>query len=164
MHSEDARTQRLAELRRGYNIPDACGQEVLVGKVLAAVAVLMGLGAVVIIVYGTRVQCLVTGAILAAIGVPLLVLSRLQLGKSFAVTPKASILVKHGLYSKIPHPMYTFLDLSLLGGIIALRIAWLVAPWFVLVSVQSWQARREARVLEQAFGDAYRNYRARTWW
>jgi len=36
----------------------------------------------------------------------------------------------------------------------------------VLVAVviaQAIRARREARVLEKAFGDAYREYRSRTW-
>ena len=28
----------------------------------------------------------------------------------------------------------------------------------------AWAARREVRVLERAFGDAYREYRTKTWW
>jgi protein-S-isoprenylcysteine O-methyltransferase Ste14 len=38
--------------------------------------------------------------------------------------------------------------------------------WFVLAAVivaQTLRARREARVLEAAFGDAYREYRRKTW-
>jgi protein-S-isoprenylcysteine O-methyltransferase Ste14 len=40
----------------------------------------------------------------------------------------------------------------------------LLGVWLALVVVHSWAARREARVLGQAFGDAYREYRAKTWW
>jgi protein-S-isoprenylcysteine O-methyltransferase Ste14 len=29
--------------------------------------------------------------------------------------------------------------------------------------MQIWRARREAQVLEAAFGDAYREYRRKTW-
>jgi protein-S-isoprenylcysteine O-methyltransferase Ste14 len=41
-------------------------------------------------------------------------------------------------------------------------------PWFLLALVpvalmQMFRARREAKVLEERFGDAYRAYRARTW-
>jgi protein-S-isoprenylcysteine O-methyltransferase Ste14 len=60
--------------------------------------------------------------------------------------------------------MYAFLDLALLGMVIAVRQPWLLVPWLGLAAVQAWQAAREAKVLEQAFGDAYTQYRARTWW
>jgi len=98
------------------------------------------------------------------IGLPLLALSRSQLGKAFSVAPRASTLVTHGLYSKIPHPMYAFLDLALLGVIVAVGQEWLVAAWLGLLALQAWQAGREARVLEQAFGDVYRKYRGQAWW
>jgi protein-S-isoprenylcysteine O-methyltransferase Ste14 len=38
--------------------------------------------------------------------------------------------------------------------------------WFVVIAGvigQTIRARREARVLEAAFGDAYREYRRKTW-
>jgi protein-S-isoprenylcysteine O-methyltransferase Ste14 len=53
---------------------------------------------------------------------------------------------------------------ALLGLIIAFRQRWLVAAWLVLVAVHAWAASREAKVLARAFGDSYREYRARTWW
>ena len=132
--------------------------------VVAAVVALLAVGTAMIIMQGTQLQCLIAGTVLVMIGVPLLLLSRFQLGKGFAVAPKASILVTHGLYSRIPHPMYAFLDLALLGGVIALRKPWMIVLWLGLVMFQGWQARRETKVLEQAFGDAYRRYRAQTWW
>jgi hypothetical protein len=46
------------------------------------------------------------GVVLAAISFALTVLARVQLGKSFAVIPKANGLVKHGLYSRLQHPIY----------------------------------------------------------
>jgi len=64
----------------------------------------------------------------------------------------------------VPHPLYAFLDVALLGLVIALRIPWLVLVWLALVGAHAWAARREAKVLEAAFGNAYRHYRARTWW
>ena len=131
---------------------------------LVIVILLLAAGAVLVTMKGTRRQSLAAGTGLMIVAVPLLLVSRIQLGRAFSVAPKASILVTHGLYSKIPHPMYAFLDLALLGVIIALRAPWIVIPWLILVTVQGWQARREARVLEQAFGDAYRKYRAQAWW
>jgi len=40
-------------------------------------------------------------------------------------------------------------------------ILWLLV--LVIAVVQIIRARREARVLEAAFGDAYREYRRKTW-
>jgi protein-S-isoprenylcysteine O-methyltransferase Ste14 len=132
--------------------------------VLVALIALLAAGALMLVTHNTARQTLVAGLVLAAPAFPLMLLARAQLGRSFSVGPKATALVTNGLYSKIPHPMYVFLDLLLLGVVIALRQPWLVGVWLAIVAVQSWQARRESRVLEQAFGDAYRNYRARTWW
>jgi protein-S-isoprenylcysteine O-methyltransferase Ste14 len=47
----------------------------------------------------------ILGIIVAAVSLVLLVLARVQLGKSFSVTPKAKELVTHGLYSRIRNPM-----------------------------------------------------------
>jgi len=131
--------------------------------VLAAIVVL-GLGALALVRQGTGHQTLLAGGVLVVVGLPLLGLARWQLGRAFAVTPQAKGLVTQGLYARIPDPMYVFLDLALLGAIIMARREWLLVVWAALVAVQVWQARREARVLEQAYGDAYRAYRKRTWW
>jgi protein-S-isoprenylcysteine O-methyltransferase Ste14 len=134
------------------------------GAVPLVVAVLLGLGALVLIEQGTRQQAWLVGGLLVLTGLPLLGLARWHIGKAFAITPQAKGLVTRGLYSRIPHPMYTFLDVALLGVVVALRFAWLLVPWLALVGVHAWTARREARVLERAFGDAYREYRTHTWW
>jgi protein-S-isoprenylcysteine O-methyltransferase Ste14 len=132
--------------------------------VLAIVIVLVATGAGLFIGAASERQTLVVGATLAAIGVPLLLLSRVQLGRAFSVKPRATTLVTTGVYSKIPHPMYAFLDLALLGAVIALRRQWLIVVWLGLVLAHCWAARREGKVLETAFGEAYRTYRAQAWW
>jgi protein-S-isoprenylcysteine O-methyltransferase Ste14 len=132
--------------------------------VLLALGALLAVGAGVLIERGTRQAALFAGGTLVLVGLALVALARRQLGAAFAFTPQAKGLVKHGLYSRIPHPMYVFLDLALLGGIVMLRQAWLLGLWVGLVIVQVLQARREARILERVFGDAYREYRRHTWW
>lgn len=134
-------------------------------KVLLAVAVvLMATAAFVVIDRASERHSRIVGAVCAAVGLPLLVLSRVHLGRAFTIAPQASTLVTHGVYAKVPHPLYAFLDVALLGLVIALRTRWLVLGWLALVMAHGWAARREARVLEAAFGDAYRQYRAQTWW
>ena len=132
--------------------------------VLGAVIVLLATGAFLIVGQGTGPQCLVVGVVLMIVGFPLVVLSRVHLGRAFAVRPKATFLVTSGVYSKIPHPLFAFLDLALLGVVIALRRQWLLVVWLGLVAVHAWEAGREAKVLDEAFGEDYRRYRAHTWW
>jgi len=130
----------------------------------AAAAVVVALAAWLLIGLGPARVGQVLGGLLAIASLTLLAAARIQLGEAFAVAPRAKVLVTGGLYSRIPHPMYLFLDLSLLGIILGLRMPVLLLGWIALVAVQSWQAAREDRVLEQAFGDAYREYRRKTWW
>jgi protein-S-isoprenylcysteine O-methyltransferase Ste14 len=109
----------------------------------------------------TAVQTL--GLCLAVIGFVLLTVARFQLGNSFSVTPQAKQLVTRGIYSKIRNPIYVFGLLFLFGYILLLgRFTWLLAI-VVLIGLQIWRARKEARVLEEKFGEDYRAYRARTW-
>ena len=134
------------------------------GVRLALVVVLVAAGAAGLIRVADRGTALAAGGLLTLVSLVFLVVSRVQLGSSFAVRPQAKKLVTHGLYRKIPDPLYAFLDLALVGVIVAARQAVWLFFWAVLVAAHVWAARREAAVLEGAFGDEYRAYRRTTWW
>jgi protein-S-isoprenylcysteine O-methyltransferase Ste14 len=93
----------------------------------------------------------------------LMIISRRQLGKSFSVMPEARVLVVTGLYSRIQHPMYVFLDLFLAAVIVGLDWPILLWAWGIIVVVQTLQGRQEEKVLAAAFGADYEAYRSRTW-
>jgi protein-S-isoprenylcysteine O-methyltransferase Ste14 len=103
------------------------------------------------------------GATLALIGYATFVTARLQLGKSFAVTPQAKELVTLGLYSRIRNPIYVFVDVMILGLILALHLYWLFALYPLLLVMHVIRARREAAVLQGKFGQAYIDYCDHTW-
>ena len=110
--------------------------------------------------YGVRFQI---GMSIAALGITLWAVARIQLGSSFAITAQAKKLVTTGLYSKIRNPIYVFGGIGYVGLFIALG-NWPALPLFlVLYSYQIARVKKEARVLEQAFGEQYRRYKARTW-
>ena len=105
----------------------------------------------------------VGGAVLAFIAYGLVTTARIQLGDSFTVRPQAKELVTHGFYARIRNPMYVFGDLMVLGLILAMRGYWFLVILGVLVVLQTRQARREAKVLQEKFGRSYLEYRKQTW-
>ena len=128
---------------------------------ILVVAVACGL-----LVHGLRHEWTTHNTVGMAIAVPafcLWALARLQLGRSFAISAQAKQLVTHGLYSKIQNPVYVFGGIFFVG-IVVFFGAW---KWFllflVLVPLQLIRIRNERRVLDEKFGDEYREYRRRTW-
>jgi len=103
------------------------------------------------------------GTALMILGIAGILTARFQLGKSFAIRAKARELVTQGIYSKIRNPIYVSCAVLLAGFVLVMHrpILWLVLP--ALIIMQTLRARREAKVLEAAFGDAYRDYRRKTW-
>ena len=106
-------------------------------------------------------RCLGTGLMLA--GLAGIAVARYQLGRSFSVRPEAHKLVTRGIYSKIRNPIYVFGTIVFAGLVLVIHrpVLWLIIP--VIIIVQTIRAHREAQVLEAAFGDAYREYRRKTW-
>jgi protein-S-isoprenylcysteine O-methyltransferase Ste14 len=94
----------------------------------------------------------VFGVVLAVVGYSTFVTARLQLGKSFSVTPQAKELVTSGLYSRFRNPIYVFVDVMIFGAILALHLYWLFALYPLLVAMHIFRARREGKVLQEKFG------------
>jgi protein-S-isoprenylcysteine O-methyltransferase Ste14 len=100
------------------------------------------------------------------VGLPsllLLVVARIQLGGSFSVRPKAQALVTQGLYSRIRNPIYVFSALTIAGFFLFIQQPLGLLVLVILVPVQIYRARQEEKVLEDRFGEEYRQYKARTW-
>ena len=109
--------------------------------------------------YGVRLL----GLCLALVGLTGIIVARYTLGRSFSVAPKATALVTNGIYSRMRNPIYVSGLLCVTGAFLMLRQHYLWILLLVVIPIQIIRARREARVLEAAFGDAYREYRSRTW-
>jgi protein-S-isoprenylcysteine O-methyltransferase Ste14 len=105
----------------------------------------------------------IAGAMIALMSLSLIVLARLQLGRSFSVRAKATRLVTTGLYSRIRNPIYTFGCFIFLGLAMFIPAWWLLFALVIVIPMQIIRSRREAAVLEGTFGDEYRRYRQRTW-
>lgn len=103
------------------------------------------------------------GLVLALIGLSGIVLARHTLGKSFSITPQARALVTTGIYSRIRNPIYVSGMVVFIGVFLMIRNPYLWLVLLLMATAQFLRARKEAQILEEKFGDAYREYRARTW-
>jgi len=137
------------------------------GKVTAFLVFQFGVVIVVLLVTALRPGpwdgIRVIGFLIALFGTVMLFLARYQIGDSFTVSPQARRLVTHGVYSRIRNPIYVFSALVLTGVFISFHFFWGLLLLLLLIPVQALRARQEGKVLEEKFGDEYRQYRARTW-
>ncbi len=103
------------------------------------------------------------GLALGLTGLGCLIWARYTLGRSFSVKAKAKELVTGGLYSRIRNPIYVFGLIVLAGVLLMVRYPALWLLLVIVIPLQIIRAHREATVLEARFGEAYRQYRDRTW-
>jgi protein-S-isoprenylcysteine O-methyltransferase Ste14 len=97
------------------------------------------------------------------LGLAGIIVARYTLGESFSIRAKATKLVTTGIYSRMRNPIYVFWGILMVGLILMVRSSLLGLVVIILIPMQIIRARREARVLEAKFGDAYRQYRDHTW-
>jgi protein-S-isoprenylcysteine O-methyltransferase Ste14 len=93
----------------------------------------------------------------------LLTVARIQLGNSFSLTPQANQLVTRGIYSRIRNPIYVFGTIVFTGLFLFLERPYLLLLLVPVLILQIGRARAEARLLEEHFGEQYRQYKASTW-
>jgi protein-S-isoprenylcysteine O-methyltransferase Ste14 len=103
------------------------------------------------------------GVMLAITSFALAALARLQLGKSFTVTPRAGDLVSSGLYSRLQHPIYIFVDFTVCGIALAVHSWYVLLLLVIVLPLQTRNARTERKLLQEKFGERYEIYRRATW-
>lgn len=103
--------------------------------------------------------------VLVATGIALAIWARRHIGEfwSARVTLKVDHqLIQSGPYARVRHPIYSGILLAMIGT--ALFIGeWRAVIGVVLIFLAHWmKARREEKLLESQFGQAYAEYRKRT--
>ena len=69
----------------------------------------------------------------------------------------------HGLYARLQHPMYVFVDFTLCGIALAVHRWYALIPLAILLLLQTRNARAERKLLREKFGERYETYRRATW-
>jgi protein-S-isoprenylcysteine O-methyltransferase Ste14 len=103
------------------------------------------------------------GVCMMAVGFPLWLLAHIQLGDSFTVAARARTLVTRGWYARIRNPIYVFGSIGIAGVFVLSGRPYLLVLFAILIPVQIVRARTERRVLEEKFGEQYRDYLRKTW-
>ena len=106
------------------------------------------------------------GVAAAVGGFALLQWAQTTLGRNWSDTPRITrdqALVTHGPYQWIRHPIYTAF-LLILGSSLLIAANWLVGGlWIVMTAADAYgRIRFEEEKLLAQFGEAYRDYQART--
>jgi len=127
------------------------------------VIVMAGLVSILFVVPHQWTPARIIGAVIIIVSAALLLTARYQLGASFAVTAQARVLVTRGVYSRVRNPIYVSGVFLLVGVCMFFQKPYLLAILALVIPLQIWRARNEARVLDAKFGDAYRQYRRQTW-
>jgi protein-S-isoprenylcysteine O-methyltransferase Ste14 len=105
----------------------------------------------------------IAGLAIAIPSLVLFVIARLQLGSAFSMQAKASTLVTTGIYSRVRNPIYVFGALMIVGVIVWAHRPWWLLAFAVLIPMQIFRVRNEEQVLAEKFGDAYLEYKRKTW-
>ena len=84
------------------------------------------------------------------------------LGRSFSINAEARRLVTQGPYARVRHPLYVAETLAAAGMAVHFAAWPCFAMLAVHVALQVWRAMNEERVLADAFGAEWVEYRART--
>ncbi len=107
------------------------------------------------------------GLVMAALGLAFREWAIIKLGRFFSRVVEIEAgheLITDGPYRRIRHPAYTGMVAIYFGLILALG-TWLgaIAALGMILLATIYRIRVEEQVLEQSFGDAYRDYMRRTW-
>jgi protein-S-isoprenylcysteine O-methyltransferase Ste14 len=102
-----------------------------------------------------NVQCVI-GLFLSVIGYTFWAISRIQLGSSFSILPSnKERLVVTGVYMYFSHPVYLFSTVAFFGYCLILGRVELLSFLIVIVPIQFYRAQKEARLLQDRFGEEY---------
>lgn len=104
--------------------------------------------------------------VIMTIGLVIEVWGYAVLARNLSIVPEARNLKVSGPYRIVRHPIYFGQFIAQAGFLlIAAKTHWVwIGVYALFVAMQLYRSKLEDRVLEQAFGDPYREWKAKTFW
>ena len=125
-------------------------------------SIIIGLVATVLLYFNWE-TVFYPGLVIAGLGFILWALGVISLGKSYHDLAMPKKLVKHGVYTKIRHPIYVGSVIFFLGLSVATSNSFAIVFTFILSLVQWYRAYVEEKDLIDEFGKGYVIYKNKTW-
>ena len=101
--------------------------------------------------------------VVTSLGIIIWWTATITLGKAFSLIPKASELIKVGIYSKIRHPIYVGLSLVGIGWALLTQTSLLILLAVATIVSSIIRAKLEETKLVKTFCEKYLNYKKETW-
>lgn len=92
--------------------------------------------------------------------------AKVTLDKNWGVgfgKPQIKQLVTRGIYSKLCHPMYWGINLTLIGLVLLYPEFWFLILSILIIVYFFYRMRAEDKYLLEKLGEEYRNYKRKTW-
>ena len=77
--------------------------------------------------------------------------------------PKIRQLVTHSIYSKICHPIYLGIILTLTGLVLIYPKIWFLMICLLAIIYFFYRMKTESKYLSEKLGEEYQNYKGKTW-
>ncbi len=159
----------LPSLKDKVTITDARRQDVFFqvsGLILLIIILIVSLENLDYPVYTVQSPLNIVGAIMFIIGLIISISAQVTINTNYSWTleiREGHTLVENGLYKYVRHPIY----LGTIIGVISIPIYTSSITGFLIsllsIPLFAYRIRLEERMLVEEFGDAYKQYRERTW-
>lgn len=108
----------------------------------------------------------IIGTIINVIGIIIWWSAKIILGENWDVgygSPKIKQLVTRGIYSKIRHPLYWGINLTLVGLALLYPKFWFLILNILIIVYFFYRMKIESDYLSEKLGEGYLNYKRKTW-
>lgn len=101
--------------------------------------------------------------VISAFFIAFWLMAKHQLGEAFTINPEPKTLITTGLYSYFRHPIYLFTEIANICLALVINNAYLYILLILHIFIQFLRARKEEKLLQNKFKEAYTEHQKKTY-